>query len=143
MATPTVGALVPKGWALTQFAIHEERVDSQGGVPFTGTIMCQLRLDVGGASAQAVRDRDLILFQKSYDAFELVANDELVVGAHRVPRVQYRLEEPDQGQKLEQWVVYFTRGTDLLMMTATHRMGPPFDRVQSQALRLLEQLLVG
>lgn len=141
MAVAATGMPIPTGWGLTQFAIHQEQADTTGGVPFTGTIMCQLRLDVAGASPQAVRDQDRALFQKSYDHFELVSQGELTVGARRLPQIGYRLVEPDQQQKLEQWVVYFQRGTDVYMLTATHRVGAPFERVRATALQVLEGLL--
>jgi hypothetical protein len=129
----------PEGWAITQLAIHEERVDETGGVPFTGTVVVQLRLDAPRGDLAGVMTADRASFANAFDDFEVVDESSLELGPASYPRLEFKLTQ--QGHELQQMTVYFVHNEDVYMMTATHRAGDAFERVRKTAEGLLGSIL--
>lgn len=130
----------PKGWAITQIAIHEERVDDSGDVPFTGTVVVQLRMDAPrGAKPADILTSDRATFEKSFDDFVLVNEGTVGIGPASYPVLEYKLTQ--QGHELQQLVIYFVQNDDVYQVTATQRAGDGFERVRKTAEELLGSML--
>lgn len=112
--------VIPAAWGVTQLVLHFEGEDlSREADPFAGTIVVQLRMDVGaGDTPAAVAEQDLIVLREALPKFQLAGRGDTLPGL-TAPWIDFTHDDED-GRALEQLVIYQRKGRHLYTVTGTH-----------------------